>query len=209
MSTEDRYMKALWKQEREERWGLYRTFRQAFNDYQGRVGKTKDGYYHAIPDDTGLGSTVVIDHNNLGHDDYVYMSTFTGTELEPGILLRSMRSFAVGKTHYAIRWRFSNERIRNAGDPDNEFASRTIDEGPTSNFGRRLLFGGRRPSSQWDSRVYRYMSFYPETNWTPPAGEQIEVRNILQQAIGEIIMLGYENDIVPLSPDISMLHGIR
>jgi hypothetical protein len=210
MSTEDKYMKKLWKQEKEERWDLYRQFRQSFADYQERMGDNPKGnYYHPIPDDTGLGGTIVVDHNNRGHESYVYLSTFSGEEIRPGVSVHSMRSFAIGKIHYAMRWRFSTARIYNEGDPVNQFSSTSIQEGPTSNFGRRLLFGGHQSDREWNDRTYRYMSFEPELQWHPEPGEQIEVRGVLRQAIGEVMMLGYDNDMASMSTEVRNLHGIR
>jgi hypothetical protein len=209
MSHEDKLMKKLWTQERVERWDLYKQFRQATDDYQERMGgEPNSDYYHETSDDSGLGSIVVIDHNDYGHDSYVYLSRFTKNEDHRGAIIRNTRSFSIGKVHYAIRWRFLTERIYNEGDPDKEFKSHTMDAGPTSYIGKRILFGGRQTEGEWQKYLNLYRSFSPETNWHPEPGEQIEVRKILNEAIGEIMMLGYDADSFPLTQEVRNRHGI-
>lgn len=197
-------MKQLWKVEREERWSLYREFRQAADEYRERMGgRDNAAYFHPHYDDSGLGSSIVIDYDDLGHDSYVYLSVFSENESQ-GERVRSLRSFSVGRVHYAIRWRFLTQKFAGS-DPSSDLAH-SVCQGPTSVFGRRLVFGGSRTEKDWQRKLFRYRSFMPETDWCPPPGEQIEVRSVLKEAIGEISMLGFGTS-QPLTQEVIDRHS--
>jgi len=200
---DNRLMRELYRVEREERWDLYNQFRSEVGDYQDRMNSVVGDYYHSVEDDSGMGSIIVLERNTGGSSvgPHVYVSTFREDETRLGVLERNVRSIAIARHHYALRWKFSNDLTYNNGDPIRGLVVKALDEGPTQSH-----YAGTGGRHIYRMRMIESHSFDPITHWQPIGDERSKVRQVLREAIGIVSSLGYEDNIAPLSWAIESKH---
>ncbi|HEY4964031.1 MAG TPA: hypothetical protein VIH90_05020 [Candidatus Saccharimonadales bacterium] len=194
MSGELDMMRELYGVEKKERWALFSEFVGQADSYHQRIGDGEPGHYH----DFFGQETLVLERKIPGiASPYVFLSAFQETQTDERSVERSIRSIAVDRSHKAIRWLFSTQKIILGEGPYSGTTITSQDEGPHT-FSPISKIRHTRHSINM-RRAY----LIPERHWHPLEGgdERAEVRHVLGEAIGIISSLGYGEAITAAIPE--------
>jgi hypothetical protein len=193
----DQLVRRLYTEEREERWSLFRSFREEMDDYRARMEGTTGrvwSVHHDLRPPSGKLYVATMDRNVRGSQvgPFDYVAIFR-QDMEAGVSVRSLTTYSVARHHYALRWRTEEKREYIAKPPVGlSITSERI--GPRSNRSTARFRSAR------DFQVRRLQEFAltPEINWHPdsspePLDDHITVKQTLHEAIGVVACLGREN----------------